>query len=76
MVPDSPKQDTNDHAFVVYDNVYIDDPYTIEQLNTPSMVVARVLPLVDEFYSSEDITTGNNIYQQRKRSLSRVLIVR
>ena len=61
MVPGSPKQDTNDHAFVVYDNVYIEDPYTIEQLGAPSMIVARVLPLVDEFYNPKDITTGTNI---------------
>ena len=53
----------DDHASVVYDNVYLDDPYTVEQLNAPSMIVARIQPLVDEFYNSKDITTGTNIYQ-------------
>ena len=62
--------------FVVYDNGYIDDPYTIEQLNAPSMVVARIVPLVDEFYNSKDITIGTNTYQQIKRKTLRVLIVR
>ena len=66
----------NDHASVVYDNVYLDDPYTEEQLNAPSMIVARIQPLVDEFYNSKDITTGTNIYQQIKRATSRVLIIR
>lgn len=69
-------QERNYHAFVVYDNVYIDDPYTMEQLNSPSMIVARILPLVDEFYNSKDITIGTNIYHQIKRAILRVLIVR
>lgn len=56
----------NDHASVVCDNIYLDDPYTVEQLNAPSMIVARIQPLVDEFYNSKDITTGTNIYQQIK----------
>ena len=69
-------QERNYHAFVVYDNVYIDDPYTMEQLNSPSMIVARILPLVDEFYNSKDITTGTNIYHQIKRATLTVLIFR
>ncbi len=76
MIPGPPKQDKNDHASVVYDNVYLDDPYTVEQLNAPSMIVARIQPLVDEFYNPKDITTGSNIYQQIKRATLRVLIIR
>ena len=71
MIPSSPKQDTNDHRSVVYDNVYLADPYTVEQLNAPSMIVARIQPLADEFYNSKDITTGTNINQQASAHFQR-----
>ena len=76
MIPEFPTQDTNAHGSVVYDNVYLADPYTVKQLNAPSMIVARVQPLADEFYNSKDITTGTNIYQQVKRATPKVLIIR
>ena len=75
VIPGSPKQDTNDHASVVYDNLYLDDPYTVEQLNDPSMIVARIQPLVDEFYNPKDITTGTDTYPQFKFAILRVLII-
>ena len=75
MIPSSPQQDIDDLASAVYDNVHLDDPYTVEQLNAPSMIVARIQPLVDEFYNSKDITTGINIYQQIKHANSGVLII-
>ena len=58
----------NDHGSVVYDNVYLADPYTVKQLNAPSMIVAKIQPLVDEFYNSKDITTGTNIPTDQARN--------
>jgi hypothetical protein len=35
-----------------------DDPYTMDQMTGPSMNTHVVRPLVDELYSSDDISIG------------------
>lgn len=34
----------------------IDDPYTIEQLSAPSMIISIVQPFVDRFYDAHDVS--------------------
>ena len=37
---------------------WIDDPYTLEQLQSPRMNVSIVRPLVDRLYENQDVSVG------------------
>jgi hypothetical protein len=39
-------------------NIFLDSPYTIEQLSSPGIIVSIIQPLVDKLYNPHDVSIG------------------
>jgi hypothetical protein len=54
--------------------LFLDNPYTIEQLSSPSINLSIVQPLVDKFYDPHDVSTGTNNIRLTYSSMAGLMI--